>query len=151
MKREKLEEIELEQNFPAENMTANERDFYIDLLSNCKDIKAPVNIKSLNSKIVELHLNKKAKEVYFNGSVHYDLIDSYENRCINGMIFKHKGNFYVDMQVTRLVQICDRKIYSTTDEFIVKDGTIVSCIGYYNYEMPKKYSEEINIKIGGKK
>lgn len=151
MKKEKLEEIKLEQDFPAENMTANERGFYIDLLSNCKDIKSPANVKALNSKIVELHLNKKGAEVYFNGSVHYELSNSSENRCINGMIFKHKGNFYVDMQVTRLVSMCDRKTYSTTDEFIVKDGAIVSCIGYYNYEMPKKYLENVNIKIGGKK
>lgn len=151
MKKEKLEEIKLEQDFPAENMTANERDFYINLLLNCKDIKSPVNIKALRSQIVELHLNKKGKEIYFNGSVHYELINACENRCISGMIFKHKGNFYVDMLVTRLVSDCPRKTYSTCDEFIVDDNKIVSCVGYYNHEISKKYSEEININIGGKK
>ncbi len=150
MNREKLEEVLIEEDFPAEGMSLDERDFCLELISNCKDIKEPENIDNIEpGKLVEMHLKKEQSKIHFNGSVHYILKGATENRCINGIVFKHNGNICVDTQVTRLKNLDGAKVYTMFDEFVIKNGNIISRRSHYNYDLSKKYEDEIKIKFGG--
>ena len=60
-----------EQRFPYENMTLEERNCYLNIIRNCKDICDSENkVDGVNNcKLVELHLKKKLNKVSFNVSL----------------------------------------------------------------------------------
>ena len=142
-----------EEFFKTEGLTANERDFYLRLLTLCKDVKNPENLLNVSSgKLVEMVLKKQGKDITFSGSVEYPLLDdSKEFRCIDGTIFVSKDKLIVDSHVTRLEVKTDKKEYMVVDEFPVKDGVILSRSSCYNYEMPKRYNDNMNFDLGGLK
>ena len=149
----KEQKILEEEFFKSEGLTLDERDFYLRLLTLCKDIKNPENVENVASgSLVEMVLRKKGNEITFNGSVEYPLLDdSKECRCIDGTIFISKDKIVVDSHVTRLEVKTDKKEYTVLDEFPVKDGVILSRSSYYNYEMPKRYNDNMNFDLGGLK
>lgn len=142
-----------EEFFKTEGLTENERDFYLRLLTLCKDVKSPENLLNVsNGTLVEMFLKKEGKDIQFSGSVEYPLLDdSKEFRCIDGTIFVSKDKLIVDSHVTRLNAKTDKKDYTVFDEFAVKDGVILSRSSYYNYEMPKRYNDNMNVDLGGLK
>lgn len=143
-----------EQYFRYDGITYEENQFYLNLLKNCQDIQSPMNFdEKCSGQLVEVSMKKTPEGISFNGSVSYELSDGkIECRCINGYIWKDKDFFIVDTKVERLSVDVFNKMYATVDKFIVNGNTIVSRTSGYNYEMPKKYTDDnIRIALGGRK
>lgn len=132
-----------EQYFPYYNMTLEERNFYLKLLRNCKDIcstEQKVNNQD-KCEIVEMSLKKNDENnIYAQGS----LIINGEVRCIDADIFKDDKKIFVDMHVTRLCNESSKKEYRVLDIFEIQSDKLKRT-SEYNYDM-KKNTNELNDK-----
>lgn len=132
-----------EQYFPYYNMTLEERNFYLKLLRNCKDIcstEQKVNNQD-KCEIVEMSLRKNDEnDIYAQGS----LIINGEVRCIDADIFKDDKKIFVDMHVTRLCNESSKKEYRVLDIFEIQSDKLKRT-SEYNYDM-KKNTNELNDK-----
>ncbi len=128
-----------EQYFPYYNMTLEERNFYLKLLRNCKDIcstEQKVNNQD-KCEIVEMSLKKNDEnDIYAQGS----LIINGEVRCIDADIFKDDKKIFVDMHVTRLCNESSKKEYRVLDIFEIQSNKLKRT-SEYNYDMKKNINE----------
>ena len=128
-----------EQYFPYYNMTLEERNFYLKLLRNCKDIcstEQKVNNQD-KCEIVEMSLKKNDEnDIYAQGS----LIINGEVRCIDADIFKDDKKIFVDMHVTRLCNESSKKEYRVLDIFEIQSNKLKRT-SKYNYDMKKNINE----------
>lgn len=135
-----------EQRFPYEGINLEERNYYLNIIKNCKDIidsEHKVDGES-KSQINELHFKKVNNQVIINGSL---IIGSRtkENRCINGYIFIENNSILVDMHIIRLSNNGAFMEYTVLDEFKIVDG-FLRRNSFYNYDM-REIEIEINDEI----
>lgn len=137
-----------EQYFSYFNMTLKERDFYLNLLNNCKDICDTDQIVNGSNKceIVQMSLKKEKGFVYARGSA----ILNKEVRYINADIFEEDGKIFVDMFVERLNNFSNKRQYRILDVFKINNGKLQR-VSEYNYDMQLSLSvidnEEIKEKL----
>lgn len=120
------DEIILEQYFPYKNMTIEERNFFINLFINSKDVsdsEVRINKNSDKSyKVNYLGLNKEKNIIRFEAIVS----NSSENRMISGF-FKGFGN---KMTLVSSVYRCsdvlddDDKDYKIIEDFVFEDDKV---------------------------
>ena len=117
---EKVDEILLEQIISYNHMTIDDRNLFINLLLHTKDIsdseKSIGNNKSTKYDILFINLRKyDGSKCAFEGTVSGE----YENRWINGIIFKEKDKYKVTTNVYRLNDCLDEdeKEYVVFDTF----------------------------------
>ena len=141
-----LDKILDEQSFPCENMSKEERNYYLNILRNCKDICDSENkVNNIGKcEILEAKLVKKEEFITFNGT----MTISSENRSMSGFIFIKEDSVIVDMQVTRYFDE-GHKSYSTLDEFKLEDNKLVRR-SQYNYNMNSIIEEIENEEMKGK-
>lgn len=128
-----------EQQFPYENMSLEERNHYLNILKQCKDIcdsKYEVNGEK-QCQLVNMRLKKDAQQVSLNGTI---TIGQLENRCIDGYIFLEPSRIIVDMHITRLSPNKELLEYTVLDEFKLQDGKLIRN-SYYNHDMKKILAE----------
>lgn len=120
------EEILLEQYFPYQNMELEERDYYLNLLLNTKDISDSDILKNEDSKssfeIVTMSLKKTPEFITFNGAI----ANEEETRMVDGIIIKKGNSYAVISNVYRLNELLeeDEKDYSITDKFTFKGNKL---------------------------
>lgn len=132
-----------EQWFPYENMTLEERNRYLNIIKNCKDICDTDNMVGgvKTCELVELHLKKNLNTVSFNGSLIIGTDKQRENRCIEGELFlKNRNTIIVDYKIIRLNTNDEHKEYRVLDEFKIEKD-IVKRRSQYNYDMISLYDE----------
>lgn len=136
-----------EQKFPYENMTLEERNYYLNILRDCKDICDSNNKVDSQSKceIVQLNLKKNDRVINANGF----LSIGSEKRCIDANIFIGKKSIFVDMQITRLLLNGENDVYTVSDEFIVENDNLKR-ISQYNTNMQSIYDEIENEEMKGR-
>lgn len=107
-----------EQKFPCFDMTKEERDRYLNIISHCKDICDTENKVGNFSKckIIQMVLRKKGSTVTFNGILSLGEDNIVENRCVNGELYVDNDMILVYMNVERFKDIGQRE-YSVVDEF----------------------------------
>ena len=128
-------EILFEKKFSAIGLSKEERDSYINIIKNCKDIvDSDHKIDGIGKcQIIKLYLEKKEDVIRFNG----DLSVGFENneiRCISGYIYIENDSIIVDMHIIRIGTDTSFKEYTTLDEFKIINGNLVRD-SYYNYDM----------------
>lgn len=140
---EKQKRIIDEQYFPYSNMTLEERNYYLYIIKNCRDISAtrfPVDGKS-KCDLVEMRLRKEANVIYMNGSL---IIGEKVTECrsIDGIIYLDGKEIIVDYHITRLCVSEGIKEYTVLDEFKVL-GEALKRRSMYNFDMTYSDEEEI--------
>lgn len=138
-----------EQWFPYENMTLEERNRYLNIIKNCKDICDTDNkvdgVKTCE--LVELHLKKNLNKVSFNGSLTIGTDKQRENRCIEGELFlQNRNTIIVDSKITRLSTNDEHKEYRVYDMFKLQND-VLKRSSVYNYDYKKTYEEALEGKI----
>ena len=135
-----------EQRFPCENMSKDERNYYLNILRNCKDICNSENkVNSIGKcEILETRLIKKEEFITCNGI----MTISGESRSMSGFIFIKEDSVIVDMQVTRYFDD-GQTSYSTLDKFKLKDNKLIRR-SQYNYNMDSIIEEIENEEMKGK-
>lgn len=131
------EEIILdEQKFPYIYMSLEERNQYLNIIRNCKDICDSENKVNDISKceIIGMRLIKEDNDIIFNGMLKI----GNENRTIEGRIFFDKNRIFVDSLITRVGMETEHKIYTVLDEFKLEDTKIIRR-SQYNYNMKSIY------------
>lgn len=120
-----------EQDFPYMGMTLQDRNYYLNIIRNCKDIADTIHKVGDESKckILKLSFKKDKNVVSINGF----LTIGDENRCIDGYIFKEKDSIIVDMHITRLCVNDIHKEYTVLDRFKLENDTLKRR-SRYNYE-----------------
>ena len=144
--KELLDKILDEQKFPCENMSKDERNYYLNILRNCKDICDSDNkVNSIGKcELLQTKLVKKEDFITFNGTM---TICS-ESRSMSGFIFIKEDSIIVDMQVTRYFDE-GHKSYSTLDEFKLDNSKLIRR-SQYNYNMDSIIEEIENEEMKGK-
>ena len=136
-----------EQRFPYEGMNIEQRNYYLNIIRNCKDIKDSEHKIDGESvcQILELSFKKKDSHVAINGLLSIGTDNVRENRCIEGLIFMESNNVIVDYHITRLCVGSVPTEYTVLDEFKLCDGKLMRN-SFYNYDM-KKIETEIDDEI----
>lgn len=136
-----------EQKFPYENMSLEERNYFINILSNCKDIcdsKYKVDNYS-ECEIVQLSLKKDGDVINANGFLCIGK-NNIENRCIDANIYLNSNDILVEMQITRITSE-DIVEYTVFDKFTIENDILKRISKYENNE----YSDIIeNEEMKGK-
>lgn len=135
-------------------LTDEERIFYLNLLQSCKEL-TDSEIKSCKDgkgQIVDLRIEKGKEETKYEALL--TVVDrknvKIENRTINGFITFPKDKIVVEMNVKRLDVKDDGYVeYVVFDEFKQKNG-VVTRKSFYDYQYPKKYTETLNLDLGGR-
>lgn len=125
-----------EQKFPYIYMSLEERNQYLNIIRNCKDICDSENKVNDISKceIIGMRLIKEDNDIIFNGMLKI----GNENRTIEGRIFFDKNRIFVDSLITRVGMEKEHKIYTVLDEFKLEDTKIIRR-SQYNYNMKSIY------------
>ena len=132
---EKLKIIQDEEKFPYENMSLEDRNYYLNIIRHCKDIcdsKHKVDGCS-RCDIVEMRLVKNKRNIHLNGSLSIG-DENKEYRWIDGDIYLGSEKIIVDMVITRSCVSNDFKMYTVLDEF-TKSGSMIKRRSQYNYDM----------------
>lgn len=110
--------IIVEQYLNGIDMSYEERDNYLKIIEECKEISNTIFKvgNTTRGNIVEITLKKEDRQIKFSGSINYNDKCFNENRSIYGVIYLNKNNVVVDMIITRLC-VDDNKVYTTIDEF----------------------------------
>lgn len=147
MKKDLITGILDEQKFPYEGMSLEERNYYLNIIKNCKDISDTENKVGKISKceILRLYFKKQDGIVNINGS----LCIGNENRCINADIFFEKDSIVVDMLITRLCVQTEHKEYRVLDEFKLEND-ILKRRSQYNYNMKSIFDNIENEEMKGR-
>ena len=122
-----------EQKFPCFDMTKEERNIYLNIISYCKDICDTEN-KVENYSKCEIHqivLRKNGNAIMFNGLLSLGKDEKIETRCIRGELYSDKDMILVYMNVERQGNV-EPKEYSVTDEFKIEND-ILKRKTRYNY------------------
>jgi len=135
-----------EQRFPCENMSREEKNYYLNILRNCKDICDSDNkVNNIGKcEILQTKLVKKEEFITFNGMM--TILG--ESRSMSGFIFTKEDSIIVDMQVTRYFDD-GHKSYSTLDEFKLENNKLIRR-SQYNYNMISVIDEIENEEMKGK-
>ena len=146
------EEIQLEQLFSYKNMNKNERDFYINLILNSKELtESEYNYNKNSSPIYDLvflALENKGNYAVFYGAVS----NGEENKVIEGSIVKKGKRFFVINNFYRLFELIneeeDVKEYNVVDEFAfnskrLKRKTMYGDKKLYETDISLKTKEEL--------
>ena len=132
MTEERYKQLLDEQYFPYIGMSLEDRNFYLEILKNCKDISDSENkVNGIGQgKLIEMALKKNLIGITASGSITMGS----EYRCIEAEIYVRNKAIFVDMIVTRLGVDDEHKIYKVSDEFRVKDDKLIrkSRYGYKN-------------------
>lgn len=125
-----------EQKFPYENMSLEERNYYLNIIKNCKDINdSEHKIDGQNQcQILELRFKKMNSQVYINGTLSIGTENIREGRCIDGYILIENNSIIVDYHITRLLENTKPMEYTVLDEFKIVNGRLTRN-SYYNYNM----------------
>jgi len=141
-----LDTILDEQRFPYEGMTKEERNYYLNIIRNCKDIvDSEYKIDGIgNCEILQIHFKKRNNKININGSLVLGT-QIKENRTIDGYIFVENNRVIVDMHIIRLSKDGAFMEYTVLDEFkIINDKLIRD--SFYNHNMNTTQTE-INDEI----
>jgi hypothetical protein len=144
------EEILIEQYFPYMNMEKEQRDFYINLLLNSKEVTdSEFNLNSYSSPqydLVFISLKNDGKLIRFDGAIS----NGEENKLIEGAIIRRGNKYFVFSNLFRLFELVhdDKKEYDVIDEFRFKDGgvlrkTTYSDKRYFESTVTLKSSDEL--------
>ena len=120
------EEVLLEQYYINKGLNKNERDFYINLLLNSKELtESEFNYSSQSSSkydLVFITLENKGHYVTFYGAIS----NGEENKIIDGSIIKRGNKFLVINNIYRLFELLsdDEKEYNVVDIFRFKNGQL---------------------------
>ena len=114
-----------EQKFPCFDMTKEERNMYLNIIRNCKDICDSENKVGDFSKckIIQMVLRKKGSAVTFNGILSLGEDNKFENRCVNGELYVDNDSILVYMNVERLGSF-EPKLYSVSDSFKIVNNIL---------------------------
>lgn len=114
-----------EQKFPCFDMTKEERNMYLNIIRNCKDICDSENKVGTHSKckMIQMVLRKKGNAVTFNGILSLGEDNKFENRCVNGELYVDNNMILVYMNVERFKNI-DQREYSVVDEFKLQNNIL---------------------------
>ena len=136
-----------EKYFPYENMSLDERNYYLDIIRNCQDICDTIHKVNGKSKcnLVMMRLKKDNDLIYMNGAVQIDE----ENRCIDGYICIKDNNVCSKMSVVRLCTKDKIKEYEVTDEFYIENGKLMRR-SRYDYDINPIYSDISNNEMKGR-
>jgi len=136
-----------EQLFPYEGMSLEERNYYLNIIRNCKDICDTENQVNNQSRceIVEMKFKKDKNIINANGSVHI----GNENRCINSDIYIRENSIIVDMEVIRLCVNVLHKQYRVIDEFKLEND-ILKRRSRYNYKAKGVFENIENEEMKGR-
>ena len=140
-----------EQNFPYENMSLEERNYYLNIIKNCKDIcDSEHKIDGIaKCEIIRARLKKSLNEVNVDGIMRIGK----ENRCINANIFLRPNKIIVDSNITRLIEnesgSVEATVYTVLDEFTIENNKLKRR-SQYNYDMKSLYDEIENEEMKGK-
>lgn len=103
-----------------DSLTAEEEEYYANLIKLCKEVKDSFYPVGDSSKLtlVDLHFRRKVDHandeyIYMSGMGYIND----ENRCISGEIYNDNGRILVDMLVERLCVATEVKSYRVIDEF----------------------------------
>ncbi len=140
-----------EQKFPYMNMTLEERNYYLNILRNCKDICDSDNKIDNQGKceLLRLMLKKENDIVRVEGFLTIGSNLKHENRCISADMYLSKDNIIVDMNIIRLSDSCEHKVYTVLDEFTLKDN-VLKRRSQYNYDMKSLYNDIENEDMKGR-
>ena len=132
-----------EQKFPCIGMSVEERNYCLNIISNCKDICNTENKVDNKSKceIVKMLFRKDDDIVTFDGFLKLGS----ENRTIKGELYVEKDRIVVYYEITRIGVEIQNANYSVIDEFKL-DNDILKRKSKYSYNERSKY-EEIDNKI----
>lgn len=134
---EEQKEILFEEKFPAIGLSKEERDTYLNIIRNCKEIldsEHKIDGEG-NCEIIQLYLEKINDTIRFNGDLSIGS-KTHEVRCIDGYIYTEKGSILVDIHIVRVCVDTLFSEYSTVDEFKIVNNRLVR-ESYYNYDMKK--------------
>jgi len=137
------DEILLENNFPYENMTIEERNRCLDILRHTKEISESEFLFNSNSEskydIIFMNLYKEDGVHKFNGAVG----NNSENRYIDGHIAFVGETIYVKTNITRLHELLsdDEKDITVFDVFVRKEDTLIRRTSYMNNRFYESYLE----------
>lgn len=147
----RAEEILEEQFFPYIGMSLEERNYYLNIIRNCKDVCDTENkvCNKSKSRIVEMHFKKQNNVVDFNGSLTIEANQIRENRCIEGKMYLEKSSIIVDYKITRLCVEQGPKEYRVFDEFKLENN-ILKRKSLYNYNIKSICDEIDNEEMKGK-
>lgn len=114
-----------EQKFPCFDMPKEERNMYLNIIRNCKDICNTENKVGIfnKCKIIQMVLRKKGSAVTFNGVLSIGEDNKFENRCVNGELYVDNNMILVYMNVERFKNIGQRE-YSVVDEFKLENNIL---------------------------
>lgn len=140
-----------EQKFPYLWMTLEERNHYLNIIRNCKDICDTENKVDgvSNCELLQLSLKKENNIVSFNGFLTIGTDKVRENRTIEGDLFFDKKSAFVDYKITRLCIQDEHKEYRVLDEFKLEKDTLKRR-SMYNYNMKSIYDTIENEEMKGK-
>lgn len=121
-----------EQRFPYIGMSLEERNYFLNIIRNCKDICDTRHSVDGQTKceLVQLSLKKSGSVVNADGS----LSIGNENRTIEADIYFEKNGIIVDMLITRLCVEVEHKTYRVLDQFKLKNNKLLRTSSY-NYDM----------------
>lgn len=116
----------------SNNISKEEKNYYINIINNCKDICDSDNEvnNERKCKLVSLYFNKENDVITVSGYLKL----STENRTIYAYIFNKNNKIIVDMQITRLGDIKENKQYTVLDIFTINKKS-VKRKSQYNYDM----------------
>lgn len=121
------DEIIFEQYFPSFNMSIEERNFFINLLLNSKELEdSAVSINdnaACSYYLTFLKLAKDGNNVIFDGIITNDS----ENRMISGTILKLASKLAIYMNVYRCSDVVEEedKEYSVSEQFVFKPNKVL--------------------------
>lgn len=146
-----LEVILDEQKFPYGNMTLQERNYYLNILRNCKDICDSNNRvdETGSCELVSLNLEKQNNIVRINGFLSLGTEGKRENRWIEASMYLEPSRIVVDMRITRIGVNCVHKVYTVLDEFTLENDNLKRR-SQYNYDMKNLYDNIENEEMKGR-
>jgi serine/threonine-protein kinase RIO1 len=141
----KEEEVLIEQLFPCSNMNKEDRNFYLNLIINSKELTDSIyNYTSASPTkydLVFLTLQNEGSIVRFNGAIS----NGEENKMYYGVILNKDDKYYIHSNFYRLFDLVfgSEKEYSSTDQFTFKKNKVERRTIYKNNKSFKAY---VNLK-----
>ncbi len=137
-----------EKKFPYMGMSMDERNYYLNILRNCKELCDSRYCVSNQKKceIIEMSLKRQGNHIKANGSLTIGSKIEHENRSICADIFIEKDRIIVDMLITRINKNIE---YRILDEFKIKDD-VLKRRSQYNFDMLNTYSSIDNEEMKGR-
>lgn len=146
-----LETIIDEQYFPYVGMSLEQRNYYLNIIKNCKDVCDSENkiYNHGNGIMVAMSLKKEDAIVKFNGTLTFGPEGMHENRCIEGILYLKEKSIIVDYKITRLCVKEEPKEYRVFDEFKLEND-VLKRKSLYDYNFKSICDEIDNDEMKGK-